>query len=161
MTRNDETKIDPRSSVRPQPRSDAVASPPWWARIAARMRSGTFDRRLAVGAPVPPRSPLAAHVARLTSRAEREALAGTLIRMRREVDDDRAVLSGRLALHRPNIAAAEHLVDAVNLRLHSPLPVGVIGMARLRALLADGAGPLYRYGRGDLAGRLGAALAEL
>lgn len=35
------------------------------------------------------------------------------------------------------------------------------GVARLRLLLADGAGPMYRYGRGDLEGRLGAALAAL
>jgi hypothetical protein len=34
-------------------------------------------------------------------------------------------------------------------------------MARLRQVLADGTGPFYRYGRGDLNGRLGAALAEL
>ena len=34
-------------------------------------------------------------------------------------------------------------------------------MARLRQVLSDGAGPLYRYGRGDLGGRLGAALAAL
>ena len=34
-------------------------------------------------------------------------------------------------------------------------------MARLRQILADGSGPLYRFGRGDLNGRLGAALAAL
>jgi len=47
------------------------------------------------------------------------------------------------------------------LRLRAPHPVGVRGMARLRRILADGAGPLNRDGRGDLAGRLGAALAAL
>jgi hypothetical protein len=34
-------------------------------------------------------------------------------------------------------------------------------MARLRVVLSDGCGPLYQFGRGDLSGRLGAALAEL
>jgi hypothetical protein len=34
-------------------------------------------------------------------------------------------------------------------------------MARLRVVMSDGSGPLYRYGRGDLSGRLGAALAAL
>jgi hypothetical protein len=34
-------------------------------------------------------------------------------------------------------------------------------MARLRRVLSDGGGPLYRYGEGDLRGRLGAALAAL
>ncbi len=61
----------------------------------------------------------------------------------------------------PNITAAEHLIDQVTLRLHSPRPVSALGMARLRLILSDGTGPLYRFGRGDLAGRLGAALAEL
>jgi hypothetical protein len=36
-----------------------------------------------------------------------------------------------------------------------------MGMARLRRLLADGGGPMYAGGRGDLDGRLRAALAAL
>jgi hypothetical protein len=39
--------------------------------------------------------------------------------------------------------------------------VNALGVARLRQLLSDGCGPLYRYGRGDLEGRLGAALAAM
>jgi hypothetical protein len=53
------------------------------------------------------------------------------------------------------------VIDAVTLRLHSPRPVAARGMARLRQLMSDGTGPMYRYGRGDLEGRLGAALAAL
>jgi hypothetical protein len=34
-------------------------------------------------------------------------------------------------------------------------------MARLRRVLSDGSGPFYWYGKGDLRGRLGAALAAL
>ena len=66
-----------------------------------------------------------------------------------------------MPLHVPNITAAEDVIDAVTLRLHSPRPVNARGMARLRQILSDGTGPLYRYGRGDLRGRLGAALAAL
>ena len=73
----------------------------------------------------------------------------------------RATRSGRVPMHRANIASAEALIDEVTLRLHAPHPVSARGMARLRQLLSDGTGPLYRYGRGDLAGRLGAALAAL
>jgi hypothetical protein len=47
------------------------------------------------------------------------------------------------------------------LRLHSQRPVTARGMAELRLLLADGGGPLYRYGRGDLRGRLAAAFGSL
>ena len=76
-------------------------------------------------------------------------------------DDPRATRSGRVPMHRANIASAEALIDEVTLRLHAPHPVRARGMARLRQLLSDGRGPLYRYGRGDLAGRLGAALSAL
>ncbi len=70
-------------------------------------------------------------------------------------------MSSRIALNVPNITAAQDRIDQVTLRLHSPRPVTSRGVARLRVLLADGAGPMYRYGRGDLEGRLGAALAAL
>ena len=79
----------------------------------------------------------------------------------RDAKDTRATRSGRVPMHRANIASAEALIDEVTLRLHAPHPVSARGMARLRQLLSDGTGPLYRHGRGDLAGRLGAVLAAL
>ena len=71
------------------------------------------------------------------------------------------MFSSRIPLHSRNISAAEELIDAITLRLHSPKPVSARGMARLRRVLSDGTGPFYWYGKGDLAGRLGAALAAL
>ncbi len=130
-------------------------------RLVARLRAGKFDRMLAVGVPAPAGSALAVHAARLTSADEREAIAGAL---RRSVEDARnldARLSSRVPLNVPNIVAAENRIDEVTLRLHSPRPVTARGVARLRLLLSDGTGPMYRYGRGDLEGRLGAALAAL
>ena len=140
---------------------NAASAPPLTARVVAWLRAGHFDQLLAVGAAAPERSPLAAHEARLTSPRERESIARAL---RTAVHDARAhvnPLSSRIPLHLTNIADAEDLIDAVTLRLHSPRPVSARGMARLRRLLSDGCGPLYRFGRGDLRGRLGAALAEL
>jgi hypothetical protein len=64
-------------------------------------------------------------------------------------------------MHRADIASAEALIDEVTRRLHAPEPVSTRGMARLRQLLSTGTSPLYRHGRGDLAGRLSAALAGL
>jgi hypothetical protein len=131
------------------------------ARLTARMRAGYFDRQLAVGVPAPEGSALAVHQTRLTSVPEREAIARSL---RHTVRDSRCGLSplnSRVPLHPTNITDAEDMIDKVTLRLHSPQPVSARGMARLRLLLADGCGPLYRFGRGDLRGRLGAALAEL
>jgi hypothetical protein len=139
----------------------AIPRPSMRSRLTARLRAGRLDGLLAVGVPAPAGSALAAHEARLTSSAEREAIARSL---RATVADARGrgvLLSSRVALHVPNIAAAEDVIDAVALRLHSPRPVSARGMARLRQILGDGTGPLYRYGRGDLRGRLGAALAAL
>ena len=70
-------------------------------------------------------------------------------------------MSSSLPIHRANVASAEAVMDVVTLRLHSPRPVTARGMARLRLVLSDGAGPFYEHGRGDLHGRLGAALAAL
>lgn len=139
----------------------ASARIPLLTRMQARVRAAEFDRRLAVGAPVPAGSALAVHCGRLTSRAEREAVARALRRVVRDARGRGPLMSSRVLLHTPNIAAAEDLIGDIALRLQSPRAVGVRGMARLRVLLDDGAGPLYRYGRGDLAGRLDAALAEL
>ncbi|WP_327389833.1 hypothetical protein [Mycolicibacterium stellerae] len=142
-------------------RRDEAQRAPLGRRVIALLKANKFDRMLAVGVCPPEGSALAIHAARLTSVDEREAIARSL---RRVVDDARnrnALVSSRMELNVPNITAAQDRIDEVTLRLHSPRPVTPRGVARLRVLLADGAGPMYRYGRGDLEGRLGAALAAL
>lgn len=133
------------------------------ARLTARARADKYDRLLSVGVTPKPGSALAAHRARLTSAAERQAIARSLRRVYRDAHDHTSptTWSSRIPLNVPNITAAADLIDRVTQRLHSPRPIGARGMARLRLILSDGAGPLYRCGRGDLPGRLGAALAEL
>jgi len=137
------------------------ARPAVRARMTARLRAARFDRALAVGVPAPAGSALAAHAARLTSVAERHTIARALRRAVRDAKDTRATQTGRVPMHRANIASAEALIAQVALRLQVPHPVNARGMARLRQLLSDGTGPLYRYGSGDLAGRLRAVLAAL
>ena len=130
--------------------------------MTARLRAARFDRALTVGVPAVAGSALAVHAARLSSVAQRQAVARALRRAVRDATDDpRATRSGRVPMHRANIAAAEALIDEVTRRLHAPDPVSTRGMARLRQLLSNGTSPLYRHGRGDLAGRLGAVLAAL
>jgi hypothetical protein len=131
------------------------------ARVTARLRAYHLDRQLAVGVPAPAGSALAVHQARLTSAAEREAIARTLRQALYDVRAGGAPLSPRIPVHPINVAAAGDLIDTITLRLHSPRPVSARGMARLRVVLSDGCGPMYQCGRGDLSGRLGAALAEL
>ncbi|MGV0850250.1 hypothetical protein [Mycolicibacterium phlei] len=130
-------------------------------RVVARLTANKLDRHIAVGVPAPAGSTLAVHCARLTSRREREAIARALRGVLHDATAPGPLMSSRIPLHVPNITAAADLIDRIALHLHSPRPVSPRGMARLRLILADGSGPLYRYGRGDLRGRLGAALAEL
>lgn len=130
------------------------------ARVIARLKADKLDQLLAVGVPAQAGSALAAHEARLVSTAEREAIARSLRHALRDAHTG-AVFSSRIPLNARNIEAAEELIDAITLRLHSPRPVSARGMARLRRVLSDGSGPFYWYGKGDLGGRLGAALAAL
>jgi hypothetical protein len=142
-------------------RRDGARHGTFGKRMIALLKAHEFDRMLAVGTPVPAGSALAVHAARLTSVDEREAVARSL---RSVVDTARnrtALVSSRIELNVPNINVARERIDQITLRLHSPRPVNCRGVARLRLLLSDGAGPMYRYGRGDLEGRLGAALAAL
>jgi hypothetical protein len=131
------------------------------AQVTARLFTGRLDRMLAVGTPAPVGSALHLHAQRLTSIRERETIARTFRRCIYDAHQGNPLFSSRIALERRKIIAAEELIDTVTLWLHSPRPVTARGMARLRLLLADGAGPLYRYGRGDLESRLRAAVAAL
>jgi hypothetical protein len=139
----------------------AARRPSLAARVTARLRTGHLDRQLAVGVPAPAGSAQAVHQARLTSVAEREAIARALRQAVHDADAGLAPLSSRIPVHATNVAAAADLIDTIALRLHSPRPVSARGMARLRLVLSDGCGPMYSFGKGDLSGRLGAALAEL
>ena len=132
-----------------------------WARILAWLRSGHYDRQLSLGATVHAGTPLAIHAERLISIREREGLARALRRCISDAHSESPLRSGRIEVNASNIVAAEDIIDSITLRLHSPRPVTARGMARLRVLLADGASPLYRYGRGDLVERLTAAFADL
>lgn len=134
---------------------------PYGTKVMARLLAAKLDRMLAVGVPVVEGSPLAVHATRLTSVDERETVAHTLRRALEDARNRNAPASSRVELNIPNITAAGDRIDQVTLRLHSPRPVAARGMARLRILIADGTGPMYRYGRGDLEGRLGAAVAAL
>ncbi|MGV0645395.1 hypothetical protein [Mycolicibacterium sp. XJ879] len=153
--------IDNATSSPAASRPSVQSSASLAARLTARLRAAKFDRLIAVGVTAPQGSPLAVHYVRLTSAAERASVARSLRKAVRDARSGGLLMSSRLPMHVPNISAAEEMIDRVVRRLESPQPVGARGMARLRELLADGSGPLYRFGRGDLTGRLGAALAEL
>ena len=132
-----------------------------WSRFVAWLRPGHYDRRLSGGATVHADTPLAFHAERLTSVRERESVARSLRRCIDDAHDASPFRSVRPEINAGEIVAAETIIDDITLRLHSQRPVTARGMAELRLLLAEGGGPLYRYGRGDLRGRLAAAFGSI
>jgi hypothetical protein len=158
---NDRISPEIRSSGTDAAGWDAAPRASLAAHLVARLLAGKFDRMLAVGVPAPEGSALAVHQARVTSAKEREGIARALRQSVLDAKSGGTPISARIPVHADNVAEAEDVIDAITLRLHSPRPVSARGMARLRQVLSDGCGPLYEDGRGDLKGRLGAALAEL
>lgn len=139
----------------------ALADASTLTKLRAALFASRLDLQVAAGIPAPIGSPLAVHTVRLTSIYEREQLARALRACVRDAHVSRAIRSSRVPVHRAGILAAEHVIDDVTLLLHSPRPVRVRGMARLRLLLSDGAGPLYRPGSGSLIAELRGVLAAL
>lgn len=124
------------------------------SRVRARVMAGQLDQRIETGgrgAPIPTDSPLALHMARITSRSEREQLAAALLR-------GPAWTASPCAASR---CAATDLIDELTRQLRGPLPVRARGMARLRMLLADRRGPFYRIGPASLTAALRGVLAAL
>src|SRR6476660_8181749 len=112
---------DASTAGRPDTARRVHTRPSIRACVTARLRAARFDRALAVGVPAPAGSALAVHAARLTSIAERHAVAQALRRAVRDANDDpRATRSGRVPMHRANIASAEALIDEVTLRRMRP-----------------------------------------
>lgn len=130
-------------------------------RLRARFLAGRLDRDVEAGIEPLPGSPLALHMARLTAVDEREALAHSLRQALADIDHGRPGFTPRIAVHPQRLATCRDVVDDITLLLHSPRPVRARGVARLRMLLSDGTGPLYRSGRGSLAADLRGVLAAL
>lgn len=138
-----------------------AAVPTVGAFLTALLLPSRLDRHLAVGVIPNPGTALAIHAQRLRSDRERRAIARALRRAVEQASLGRAPGSSMVAVHRRNVHASTELIDAIILQLHAPRRINAIGMARLRRILADGRGPMYHGGTGDLVGRLSAALAAL
>jgi len=100
-------------------------------------------------------------VSRLASACERRKLAEALHHSVSDTHSRRTRMSATIPVDRSAVAAAVGLIDQVVLRLTGPRPVSARGVARLRLLLSDGAGPMYGPGGGDLGAELRAVLAQL
>lgn len=138
-----------------------LGNPTFGARLLARMFAAKFDRQVEEGAIPTPGSPLAAHIARLTSVREREHVARAFRRVLQSGERSQVAVDLRVPALPHRVNECRDMIDDITLRLHSPRPVEAKGMARLRLLLSDGTGPLYFEGQGSLAGQARGALAAL
>lgn len=145
-------RSDPPSRAAAPPVSGLMVAPRSRLRhrIAARLLAGRLDAALAAGANPEGDPSLSVRARRLTTRREREQLADALHRSRAEA------LSGgprlRIPISRERVQQAEDELSLLAHRLASPGPVAARGVALARALLSDGAGPLYdKRSPGDLA----------
>jgi hypothetical protein len=132
-----------------------------FTRVIAQLFPTTFDKQLAAGVAPEPGSVLAAHVSRLASARERRGLAEALHHDVCEIHSRPTRMSATIPVDRSAVAAAVGLIDQVVQRLTGPRPVSARGVARLRLLLSDGAGPMYWPGDRDLSAELRAVLAQL
>ena len=113
-------------------------------RLLARVRAGSLDRQLAAGT-APETSPLlalrAGAIVRPTARA---GLAQDLQRiLYRSAAPGRRRPMALFGSTGRNVLNAADVLNCLVQRLLSPCPVCARGMAMVRVLLTDGAGPLY------------------
>jgi hypothetical protein len=131
-------------------------------RLEVRLRAPALDRELAGGASPEASVALAVHAGQLCGRPERSLLAHSLVRLATAAApaDGRTAAPRLMApLSRTAIRRSDAELSAVVQRLEGVRPVGAQGVARVRSLLTDGTGPLYRRAApGRLAHDLQAAL---
>jgi hypothetical protein len=152
MTSHQQDWLDVLESVAParNDRRETDGPPPLSARLRARLFAARYDAEVEAGITPLDGTPLAVHWVRLTSARERQDLAFALCAVLRDADSAQRVGNPRAPVHRVAIRQATNVIDDVLERLTGPTPVRARGMARLRLLLADGRGPVYRAGRGTL-----------
>ncbi|MDX1891897.1 hypothetical protein [Mycolicibacterium sp. 050158] len=121
---------------------------PFIRRLQARVLASRYDEQLERGVPVAAGSPLAAHRARLLSRRERQDMAASVTLLLSDAGRLPHVrgTASRMPIRIDAVEESADVVRDVLARLLGPLPVRARGMARLRLLLGDGRGPLYRSG---------------
>ena len=131
-----------------------------WQRVRARLRATALDRMLAAGASPESYVALAIHAARVYRSPQRRQLARSLARIAEASQNPSSHLAAPYQRETVRQVRAE-LVEVAD-RLDRGGPVSVCGVARIRLLLSDGTGPLYRATRPEqLRGELRSALVAL
>ena len=115
-------------------------------RLSARMHADRWDHALVRGSSPEGCAPLALHAQALASATCRRELAASLTRILDDADGghvpDWNALGPRH--HSAHVLAARGGIEELVGLLLAPAPVSAHGVARVRLLLTDGGGPLYR-----------------
>ncbi len=127
--------------------AEDVLNPSRVARLAARLHATKLDRELIEGADPSTSQQLAARAAQLTSRPTRNAIADGLERLLRGASGYGTRTQVPVARRAVNANAAERadLADVVR----SDAVLYAQGLAILREMVADGAGPAYLAGAAE------------
>jgi hypothetical protein len=110
-------------------------------RIRALLRTARLDHQLAAGASPESSVPLALHAARLYRERQRRRLAASLREVAAAARGSRRT---RAPINRESVRLALVELETLAGTLETNGPINVSGIARVRVLLGDGAGPLYR-----------------
>ena len=111
----------------------------------------TLDRQLANGASILAGPALARRADKLSSRRCRRSLATGLRRVLADAERPPRYLSAAIPVERRAVLRSRQVIERIVAVLDADDPVGVEGVAQIRALLTDGSSPFYLERReGDL-----------
>jgi hypothetical protein len=130
-------------SARSGPDRHGLGATRLWLRVL--LHRCDFDRDLADGGGAEWEPGLQLRSLQLTRSAERRRLAGCLRKLVEEAEtvQRRPPLGPVVPVQREVVLIWRDSIVAIAGRLLRPMPVAAAGMARLRLLLTDGAGPLF------------------
>ena len=134
-----------------------------WERLLARVCAARLDRELARGASPDASAALALRARALLRPDTQSQLAQRVARVLAEgTGPPPRVMGSRFPVRRNSVQAAAATFKLLVDRLLAPGPLPVQGIAMVRNLLTDGAGPIYHPGsREELCSSLETALAIL
>ena len=115
-------------------------------RVSARLHADRWDHALARGSSPEGSAPLALHAQALASASCRRELAASLSRILDAADGNHVPDWNALGPrhHSVHVLSVRREIEALVGLLLAPAPVSTRGVARVRLLLTDGGGPLYR-----------------
>ena len=113
------------------------------ARVRARVCAYSLDRALAAGAPPDSSADLEVRAHALIGSRSRLGLAQAIQRLLDQAGDPRRPLTFTVPVCRRKVRRSRDTLEILAGRLLGDEPLGVRGLAQIRLLLSDGAGPVY------------------